>query len=173
VCVFTQRAGRAGRTGAGHCYRLYSSAVYNDYFPQFAEPEVLRVPLDATVLMMKAMNIDNAVNFPFPTPPDRDGLKRAEKVRGSGDCTWEGRAAGANSSLAVACPRRRPVLPPQLLVLLAALKPDSLAITDLGRAMAAFPLAPRFAKMCALTRCVWLELLATASYHAAFRALLH
>jgi len=43
-------------------------------------------------------------------------------------------------------------LPRQLLVLLAALKPDSLAITDLGRAMAAFPLAPRFAKMCVLRR---------------------
>ena len=36
----------------------------------------------------------------------------------------------------------------QLLVLLGALKPDSLAVTELGRAMAAFPLAPRFAKMC-------------------------
>ena len=29
-----QRAGRAGRTGPGHCYRLYSSAMYNDTFPQ-------------------------------------------------------------------------------------------------------------------------------------------
>ena len=39
----------------------------------------------ATVLMMKAMNIDNAVNFPFPTPPDREGLKRAEQVRTTGN----------------------------------------------------------------------------------------
>lgn len=29
-----QRAGRAGRTGPGHCYRLYSSAVFADRFPK-------------------------------------------------------------------------------------------------------------------------------------------
>lgn len=32
------------------------------------------------VLQMKAMNIDTIVNFPFPTPPDRDSLYKAEKV---------------------------------------------------------------------------------------------
>ena len=36
-----QRAGRAGRTGPGHCYRLYSSNVYTG-LPQFHEPEVRR-----------------------------------------------------------------------------------------------------------------------------------
>ena len=41
-----QRSGRAGRTGPGHCYRLYSSAVFNDQFEAFAAPEALRVPLD-------------------------------------------------------------------------------------------------------------------------------
>lgn len=30
-----QRAGRAGRTSAGHCYRLFSSAIYQHDFPQF------------------------------------------------------------------------------------------------------------------------------------------
>ena len=30
-----QRAGRAGRTGPGHCYRLYSSAVFQHDFQQF------------------------------------------------------------------------------------------------------------------------------------------
>ena len=30
-----QRAGRAGRTGPGHAYRLYSSAVYDHDFPLF------------------------------------------------------------------------------------------------------------------------------------------
>jgi hypothetical protein len=30
-----QRAGRAGRTGPGHCYRLYSSAVFQHDFLQF------------------------------------------------------------------------------------------------------------------------------------------
>ena len=35
-----QRSGRAGRTGPGHCYRLYSSAVFDNQFKKFAQPEV-------------------------------------------------------------------------------------------------------------------------------------
>ena len=37
-----QRAGRAGRVGPGHCYRLYSSSVFENVFPAFAEPEIRR-----------------------------------------------------------------------------------------------------------------------------------
>ena len=36
-----QRAGRAGRTGPGHCYRLYSSSLYDRQMEEFAIPEVL------------------------------------------------------------------------------------------------------------------------------------
>jgi ATP-dependent RNA helicase DHX37/DHR1 len=41
-----QRAGRAGRTGPGHCYRLYSSAVFERDFPQFSDPEILKYPIE-------------------------------------------------------------------------------------------------------------------------------
>ena len=41
-----QRAGRAGRTGPGHCYRLYSSAVFERDFSQFSEPEILKYPIE-------------------------------------------------------------------------------------------------------------------------------
>lgn len=41
-----QRAGRSGRTGPGHCYKLYSSAVYERDFPDFAEAEILRMPIE-------------------------------------------------------------------------------------------------------------------------------
>lgn len=75
-----QRAGRAGRTGPGHCYRLYSSAVYERDLPEFSEPELLRMPVDGVVLQLKAMNLSNVVNFPFPTPPDRAGLRKAERL---------------------------------------------------------------------------------------------
>jgi ATP-dependent RNA helicase DHX37/DHR1 len=37
-----QRAGRAGRTGPGHCYRLYSSAVFTDEFEKFSLPDIAR-----------------------------------------------------------------------------------------------------------------------------------
>jgi ATP-dependent RNA helicase DHX37/DHR1 len=76
----SQRAGRAGRTGPGHCYRLYSSAVYERDFPEFAEPEILRMPIEGVVLQLKAMNLQHVVNFPFPTPPDRQSLASAEKL---------------------------------------------------------------------------------------------
>ncbi|OBA24153.1 P-loop containing nucleoside triphosphate hydrolase protein [Metschnikowia bicuspidata var. bicuspidata NRRL YB-4993] len=75
-----QRAGRAGRTGPGHCYRLFSSAIYEEYFDQFSQPEILRMPVEATVLTMKSMGIDHIVNFPFPTPPDRGSLAKAERL---------------------------------------------------------------------------------------------
>ncbi|KFA62110.1 hypothetical protein S40285_01700 [Stachybotrys chlorohalonatus IBT 40285] len=75
-----QRSGRAGRTGPGHCYRLYSSAYYERDFPAFGEPEILRMPIEGVVLQLKAMNLQHVVNFPFPTPPDRQSLAKAEKL---------------------------------------------------------------------------------------------
>lgn len=74
-----QRAGRAGRTGPGHCYRLYSSALFNDTFQQYALPELLGAPIEGVVLQMKDMGIDKVVNFPFPTPPKRSALSEAEQ----------------------------------------------------------------------------------------------
>ncbi|CAG8523388.1 1263_t:CDS:10 [Diversispora eburnea] len=75
-----QRAGRAGRTSSGHCYRLYSSAIYNDQFIQFSIPEINQIPIEGIILQMKSMNIDNVINFPFPTPPDRNQLRKAEMM---------------------------------------------------------------------------------------------
>jgi len=46
-----QRAGRAGRTGPGHCYRLYSSAVFERDFSQFSEPEILKYPIEGITQM--------------------------------------------------------------------------------------------------------------------------
>jgi ATP-dependent RNA helicase DHX37/DHR1 len=110
-----QRAGRAGRTGPGHCYRLYSSALFENYFDEFAQPEILRIPIEGVVLQMKAMNIDAVVNFPFPTPPDRTSLKHAETILGHLGAL-DGAMQGSH-------------------------------VTDLGRTMALFPVAPRFSKM--------------------------
>ncbi|KAI1753315.1 DEAH-box RNA helicase [Xylaria castorea] len=75
-----QRSGRAGRTGAGHIWRLYSSAVYERDFQEFADPEILKMPIEGVVLQLKAMNLKHVVNFPFPTSPDRQSLAKAEKL---------------------------------------------------------------------------------------------
>ncbi|XP_031287985.1 ATP-dependent RNA helicase DEAH13 isoform X2 [Pistacia vera] len=74
-----QRAGRAGRTGPGHCYRLYSSAVFSNILPDFSCAEISKVPVDSMVLLMKSMNIDKVANFPFPTPPEASALVEAER----------------------------------------------------------------------------------------------
>ncbi|ERM99068.1 hypothetical protein AMTR_s00101p00092980 [Amborella trichopoda] len=75
----SQRAGRAGRTGPGHCYRLYSSAVFNNIFPDFSTPEISKTPVDGVFLVMKSMGIDKVANFPFPTPPESAALAEAEQ----------------------------------------------------------------------------------------------
>ena len=75
-----QRAGRAGRTGPGHCYRLYSSAIYERDFEEYTEPEILRMPVEGVVLQLKSMDLQHVVNFPFPTSPDRQSLAKAEKM---------------------------------------------------------------------------------------------
>ncbi|KAI0031388.1 P-loop containing nucleoside triphosphate hydrolase protein [Vararia minispora EC-137] len=117
----SQRAGRAGRTGPGHCYRLYSSAVFENHFEPFAAPEILRVPIEGLVLQMKSIHIDTVVNFPFPTPPDRSALLRAETI----------------------LTRLGALSPPKS----AARQVAGGQITDLGKTMSLFPLSPRFSRM--------------------------
>jgi ATP-dependent RNA helicase DHX37/DHR1 len=74
-----QRSGRAGRTGPGHSYRLYSSAVFERDFEEYAAPEISRTPLEGVVLQLKSMGAP-VVNFPFPTSPDRESLQKAENL---------------------------------------------------------------------------------------------
>ena len=75
-----QRAGRAGRVSEGHCFRLYSSAVFEREFLQFSLPEIRRIPIESMILNMKAIHIDNVVNFPFPSPPDKQRLNWSERL---------------------------------------------------------------------------------------------
>ena len=98
----SQRAGRAGRMGPGHCYRLYSSAVYERDFVEHTEPEILRMPVEGVVLQLKSMNLQNIVNFPFPTPPDRESLYRAEKLlQNLGALTADGKITPAGRELSI------------------------------------------------------------------------
>jgi len=76
------------------------------------------MPIDGVVLQMKSMGIDAIINFPFPTPPDRDALYKAERI-----LTYLG-ALGPSDS-----------------------KNETGQITELGRAMSLFPLSPRFSRM--------------------------
>ena len=75
-----QRAGRSGRTGPGHCYRLYSSTFYDKWMIDHFEPEILRVPIENIILKMKAMSIKSISKFPFPTPPTQDTILSGLRV---------------------------------------------------------------------------------------------
>lgn len=116
-----QRAGRAGRTGPGHCYRLYSSSLYSRQMDPFALPEVLSRPLEDVVLAMKAMRISNVSNFPFPTPPDRRQLDSAVKLLADLACVDTSNDLGDGST-------------------------DG-EITKLGAAVAQLPLGVRYGRM--------------------------
>jgi ATP-dependent RNA helicase DHX37/DHR1 len=70
------------------------------------------MPIEGVVLQLKSMNLQNVVNFPFPTPPERQSLAKAEK----------------------------------LLTYLSALS-SSGQVTQIGKTMSVFPLAPRFARI--------------------------
>ena len=64
-----QRAGRAGRTGPGKCYRLYTEAAYKHEMLPLSVPEIQRTNLAMTVLTMKAMGINDMLGFDFMDPP--------------------------------------------------------------------------------------------------------
>ncbi len=72
----TQRAGRAGRTKAGKCYRLYTEATYHG-LPETTVPEIQRANLTLNILQLKALGIDNVLRFDFLTPPPAELIIRA------------------------------------------------------------------------------------------------
>lgn len=53
--------------------------MFNDQFQPFAIPEIHRTPIEGVVLQMKSMNLDNVANFPFPTPPTKSSILKAER----------------------------------------------------------------------------------------------
>lgn len=60
-----QRAGRAGRTGPGKCYRLYTEAAYLTEMMPSSIPEIQRTNLGNVVLQLKAMGINDLLGFDF------------------------------------------------------------------------------------------------------------
>lgn len=73
----TQRKGRAGRTGPGKCYRLYTeNSFHNEMLPNTV-PEIQRQNLSHTILMLKAMGINDLLNFDFMDPPPHNTLLSA------------------------------------------------------------------------------------------------
>ncbi|KAJ7378807.1 Pre-mRNA-splicing factor ATP-dependent RNA helicase dhx15 [Desmophyllum pertusum] len=72
-----QRAGRAGRTRPGKCFRLYTEKAYQSEMQDNTYPEILRSNLGTVVLQLKKLGIDDLVHFDFMDPPAPETLMRA------------------------------------------------------------------------------------------------
>jgi len=72
-----QRAGRAGRTGPGRCFRLYTESAYRNEMLPTTVPEIQRTNLSMTVLMLKAMGINDLLGFEFMDAPPPQTLVSA------------------------------------------------------------------------------------------------
>ncbi|PSS01984.1 Pre-mRNA-splicing factor ATP-dependent RNA helicase [Actinidia chinensis var. chinensis] len=69
-----QRAGRAGRTGPGKCYRLYTESAFHNEMSPTSIPEIQRINLGMVTLNMKAMGINDLLSFDFMDPPSPQAL---------------------------------------------------------------------------------------------------
>ena len=72
-----QRAGRAGRTKPGKCFRLYTEEAFKKELIPQTYPEILRSNLANTVLELKKLGIDDLVHFDLMDPPAPETLMRA------------------------------------------------------------------------------------------------
>lgn len=72
-----QRAGRAGRTRPGKCFRLYTEKSFHDDLQEATYPEILRSKMSSVVLTLKKLGIDDLVHFDFLDPPAPETLMRA------------------------------------------------------------------------------------------------
>lgn len=69
-----QRSGRAGRTGPGTCYRLFTESAYRNEMLLASVPEIQRTNLGNVVLLLKSLNVDNLLEFDFMDPPPQDNI---------------------------------------------------------------------------------------------------
>ncbi|CAH1388645.1 unnamed protein product [Nezara viridula] len=69
-----QRAGRAGRVAAGKCFRLFTAWAYKHELEDNTVPEIQRMNLGNVVLTLKALGINDLINFDFLDPPPHETL---------------------------------------------------------------------------------------------------
>lgn len=72
----TQRAGRAGRTKPGKCFRLYTEAAFEG-LEQATFPEIQRSNLAPVILQLLNLGITNVVRFDYLSPPPSSLITRA------------------------------------------------------------------------------------------------
>ncbi|KAJ7849116.1 P-loop containing nucleoside triphosphate hydrolase protein [Mycena olivaceomarginata] len=76
VASATQRAGRAGRTSPGVCYRLYPISTFNA-LPLSTAPEITRTDMTTPILQLKSLGIDDLMKFEWVSAPPAESVLRA------------------------------------------------------------------------------------------------
>lgn len=71
-----QRAGRAGRTSEGLCYRLYTFSDFNQ-LTTVTMPEITRTELSSAILQLKALGIDNFMKLQWLTIPPSEFIAQS------------------------------------------------------------------------------------------------
>jgi pre-mRNA-splicing factor ATP-dependent RNA helicase DHX38/PRP16 len=69
-----QRAGRAGRTGPGVCWRLFTEIAYQFEMLHNTIPEIQRTNLGNVVLLLKSLGVVDLLDFDFMDPPPEDNM---------------------------------------------------------------------------------------------------
>lgn len=91
-----QRKGRAGRTCAGVCYRLYTRQHFELEMAAETVPEILRTDLTQTVLLLKSIGVEDPLKFSFLDQPDNDELMQSMmKLRKLGALHLDGTREGS------------------------------------------------------------------------------
>ena len=70
----SQRAGRAGRTGPGKAFHLYTEQAFKNEFYIQTIPEIQRTNLSNTVLLLKSLGVKDLLDFDFMDPPPQDTI---------------------------------------------------------------------------------------------------
>ncbi|ELP84712.1 ATP-dependent RNA helicase DHX8, putative [Entamoeba invadens IP1] len=72
-----QRAGRAGRTRPGKCFRLYTEKGFEESLGKQTVPEMLRTSLASVILHMKKIGIKDILHFDYLDAPSPQVMVRA------------------------------------------------------------------------------------------------
>ncbi|CAH0016164.1 unnamed protein product [Clonostachys rhizophaga] len=70
----SQRSGRAGRTGPGKAFRLFTEKAFKEELYLQTIPEIQRTNLANTVLMLKSLGVKDLLDFDFMDPPPQDTI---------------------------------------------------------------------------------------------------
>ncbi|KAF4085921.1 hypothetical protein AMELA_G00100440 [Ameiurus melas] len=75
-----QRAGRAGRTSPGKCFRIYNKEFWEKCMPEYTVPEIQRTSLTSVILTLKCLGVHDVIRFPYLDRPEErfilDALKK-------------------------------------------------------------------------------------------------